>query len=346
MDDVTAERLGMYKLSDEAARLLGQTYISPEFAVVLLEFVLLRRNLITTQPDPTDSCRPRRRRTSYRAATTEHQANTIMHYALRMFADGTDDPDDDDVDDSMHLQDMDDIHRSSSIMKRPKRYGQSNSSKQKRRWRKMDRKLGAFGRLMAYYDRVEWTCDPPSIFGDGMDDLPVAPHANVVFDFDDDFDDDEVNLNHAYRQPSHHPDGPERHHQHRRVAPPRMRLDLRHSSSDNVHSHMMNSTSPPPRSPTRPDAAEFGSPVTSSGGGPPVQAQPHHRRRGEGAKRCSRCHKLKISGSGHGRSKCDDGYSISSLVPYPAPQRPDDMVAAAATRRAGASGAARYRGGR
>lgn len=58
----------------------------------------------------------------------------------------------------------------------------------------------------------------------------------------------------------------------------------------------------PPGSPTSPDAAEFGSP----------------RRRGEGAKRCSRCNVIKVTGSGHGRSKCADGYSISSPVPYPA----------------------------
>lgn len=58
----------------------------------------------------------------------------------------------------------------------------------------------------------------------------------------------------------------------------------------------------PPGSPTSPDAAEFGSP----------------RRRGEGAKRCSRCNVVKVTGSGHGRSKCADGYSISSLVPYSA----------------------------
>lgn len=60
----------------------------------------------------------------------------------------------------------------------------------------------------------------------------------------------------------------------------------------------------PPGSPTRPEAAEFGSP---------------NRRRGDGAKRCSRCCMIKRTGSGHGRSKCDDGLSISSPVPYPAP---------------------------
>lgn len=64
----------------------------------------------------------------------------------------------------------------------------------------------------------------------------------------------------------------------------------------------------PPASPTRPEAAEFGSPS---------------RRRGEGAKRCSRCNMIKFTGSGHGRSKCDDGYSISSKVPYrPVPSSP------------------------
>lgn len=42
------------------------------------------------------------------------------------------------------------------------------------------------------------------------------------------------------------------------------------------------------------------------------------KKRGDGAKRCSRCHKYKIAGSGHGRSQCDDGYGISSVVPYPA----------------------------
>lgn len=42
-------------------------------------------------------------------------------------------------------------------------------------------------------------------------------------------------------------------------------------------------------------------------------------KRSEGAKRCSRCNMLKFTGSGHGRSKCDDGYSISSHVPYPVP---------------------------
>ncbi|KAI0556910.1 hypothetical protein FGB62_376g07 [Gracilaria domingensis] len=59
-----------------------------------------------------------------------------------------------------------------------------------------------------------------------------------------------------------------------------------------------------PRSPTTPDTAEFGSPMRI--------------RRLDGAKRCSRCGVLKIAGSGHGRSKCADGLSISSHVPYPA----------------------------
>eukprot|EP00177_Eucheuma_denticulatum_P008705 GFKZ01015823.1.p1 GENE.GFKZ01015823.1~~GFKZ01015823.1.p1 ORF type:complete len:355 (-),score=22.16 GFKZ01015823.1:690-1754(-) len=58
----------------------------------------------------------------------------------------------------------------------------------------------------------------------------------------------------------------------------------------------------PPGSPTSTVAMEFGSP----------------RRRGEGAKRCSRCNVVKVTGSGHGRSKCADGYSISSPVPFPA----------------------------
>lgn len=55
-----------------------------------------------------------------------------------------------------------------------------------------------------------------------------------------------------------------------------------------------------PGSPTGTQMAQFDSP----------------RRRREIAKRCSRCQKLKVSGSGHGRSKCDDGFSISSPVPY------------------------------
>lgn len=40
--------------------------------------------------------------------------------------------------------------------------------------------------------------------------------------------------------------------------------------------------------------------------------------RSVGVKRCTRCGKIKASGSGHGRSECDDGFSISSAVPYPA----------------------------
>lgn len=41
-----------------------------------------------------------------------------------------------------------------------------------------------------------------------------------------------------------------------------------------------------------------------------------HRTKLDGAKRCSRCLKLKTAGSGHGRSQCDDGFGISSTIPY------------------------------
>ncbi|PXF48287.1 hypothetical protein BWQ96_01976 [Gracilariopsis chorda] len=50
-------------------------------------------------------------------------------------------------------------------------------------------------------------------------------------------------------------------------------------------------------------------------------------RRGDGAKRCSRCGVLKITGSGHGRSKCADGLGICSAVPFPASPAMEDMVA-------------------
>lgn len=35
-------------------------------------------------------------------------------------------------------------------------------------------------------------------------------------------------------------------------------------------------------------------------------------------RRCSRCLKVKLAGSGHGRSACDDGIAVSLSVPYPA----------------------------
>lgn len=35
-------------------------------------------------------------------------------------------------------------------------------------------------------------------------------------------------------------------------------------------------------------------------------------------RRCSRCQKMKLAGSGHGRSACDDGIAVSLSVPYPA----------------------------
>ncbi len=35
-------------------------------------------------------------------------------------------------------------------------------------------------------------------------------------------------------------------------------------------------------------------------------------------RRCSRCQKVKLAGSGHGRSACDDGIAVSLSVPYPA----------------------------
>ncbi|CAN8070831.1 unnamed protein product [Agarophyton chilense] len=64
---------------------------------------------------------------------------------------------------------------------------------------------------------------------------------------------------------------------------------------------------PLPPSPTTPHTAEFGSPVKM--------------RRIEGARRCTRCGVVKVAGSGHGRSKCPDGLSISSHLPYQPPSR-------------------------
>lgn len=42
-------------------------------------------------------------------------------------------------------------------------------------------------------------------------------------------------------------------------------------------------------------------------------------RRGLGPRRCTRCKKVKLAGSGHGRSSCDDGVSVALDIPYPAP---------------------------
>lgn len=52
----------------------------------------------------------------------------------------------------------------------------------------------------------------------------------------------------------------------------------------------------------------------------PAQEYPARtrRRKGCGPRRCTRCKKIKHAGSGHGRSNCDDGVSVSRSIPYPA----------------------------
>lgn len=52
-------------------------------------------------------------------------------------------------------------------------------------------------------------------------------------------------------------------------------------------------------------------------------------RRGLGPRRCTRCKKVKLAGSGHGRSSCDDGVSVALAVPYPAPPALARSLAAA-----------------
>lgn len=207
--DAAAHRAGLFKVSADTAERIGQRYISPECAAVILDTLALRRNMANVAPEasasssssstvaagaPPISCsRPRRRRSSYRAPTTKEAADRIAAFAVRTVAPGG---------------------------------GKDGTLA----------KLAALGRMYDRFADNEHFCNPPS--ADEDDGLGF-----------------------------------------------------------------------PPGSPTRPDAAEFGSPG---------------RRRRDGAKRCSRCHKLKISGSGHGRSKCDDGYSISSVVPYPAAPHPDE----------------------
>lgn len=46
-------------------------------------------------------------------------------------------------------------------------------------------------------------------------------------------------------------------------------------------------------------------------------------------RRCTRCKKLKLAGSGHGRSSCDDGVYIALAIPYPAPPSLARSLAAA-----------------
>lgn len=201
-DDQTAARRGMYKLSEESARRLGQRYISPALAVVLLELMIYRRNMVPDTADPTDQpLRRRRRRSTYRTGTSKSIAKQTVNFAISLFA-------------KEYMGGED-----------PVTY--------------MDRRLGSLAVL-----RDSW--------------CQMECHRNPVLVLEEEEEDTEYSC--------------------------------------------------PPSSPTRPEAAEFGSPL---------------RRRGEGAKRCSRCNMLKYTGSGHGRSKCDDGYSISSLVPYPASPRSD-----------------------
>lgn len=199
LTDSQARARGMHRLAAPTNAILGMKYISTSMAFVLLEFLGIRRNLITSAPDPG---RRRRRRGSFRAAPTVAQANEICQYALGLFRD-----------DAARLRIMD-------------------------RHAFVDGKMGALAVALHRWSEHEKRNNP-------------AP-----FDAEDDEE-----------------------------------------------------FSDPPSSPTRPEAAEFGSPS---------------RRRGEGAKRCSRCNMLKYTGSGHGRSKCDDGYSISSIVPYPASPRGED----------------------
>lgn len=188
-----ARARGMHRLAAPTVAILGMRYISTSLAVVLLEFLGVRRNLVSSAPDPG---RRRRRRGSFRAPPTAAQANEICRYAVELFRDDA------------------------------ARFGVAN------RHEFVDAKLGALGIALQRWSEHEKRNNPAPFHAD---------------------DDDEL--------------------------------------------------SDPPSSPTRPDAAEFGSPG---------------RRRGEGAKKCSRCNRLKFTGSGHGRSKCADGYSISSLIPYPA----------------------------
>lgn len=184
-DDV-AHAAGLHRLSAPSAAAIGQTFISPALAAVLLELAVCRRNLVAD----TAERRKHRRRTSYRLATTQRQADAICQFALRALGALT-----------AHL---------------PPGHARAV----------VDSRLGALGIMFRRFDQLELVCNPA-----GLRRSP-APEADV---------------------------------------------------------HVG-----------------------------------ERRRRGEGAKRCSRCRKLKVSGSGHGRSKCDDGFSISSVVPYPASPTPDE----------------------
>ena len=89
--------------------------------------------------------------------------------------------------------------------------------------------------------------------------------------------------------------------------------ERKHGGSLDCEDFGLDEVTDPPKSPTRPSAADFGSPP--------------QRRRGEGVKKCSRCGVKKFSGSGHGRSTCADGHSISSPLPFPTYKKADEITA-------------------
>lgn len=240
---------GLYELSPESARRLGQRFISAEVAAALLEFIACRRNLVAPQHDPKDPARPRRRRTSYRSATSQQQAETIVMYCINVLCRKYNM-----TGESLLLRRRHGLcyENEETLVMNDKTKSEGFERLDAERIKFIDDKLGALGRLLRYFDEMESMYNPPK-----WSDIQNGS----VMDGD--------------------------------------------GEGDGNGTRMRES---PPESPTRPDAAEFGSPS---------------RRRGEGAKRCSRCHKLKVSGSGHGRSKCDDGHSISSSVPYPASTQPE-----------------------
>lgn len=210
-----AGQLGMLKLSTESSALLRQQFISPHFAVVLMEIILTRWNVVHLLPNSHLACKDpplRKRRTSFRTAISQEQAETVFQFATSL------------------IQRHAPFFSSSPVFYHKCLPPQTeNVFENVFLPRIIDARMGSLSVLLARFEQFERHYNPPGLECYETDEIDVLS--------------------------------------------------------------------------CRPPLTDHFDPLA------------HKRDR---AKRCTRCLKYKVSGSGHGRSKCDDGHSISSTVPYPA----------------------------